>query len=59
MNTHEVIRAYAELASIQEACNVLIKARLLKHEDQVRLLRKFLDDRPEFKGAVAQAVKAT
>jgi len=47
---------YARLAEAHKALDTLVSLRLLTQDESVRLMRKFIDDRPEFKKHVAEAM---
>jgi hypothetical protein len=56
MNSNQLMAEYANLATLHDALAVLVGYKIITHEDRIRLTRKFMDDRPEFKEAVAKAM---
>ena len=56
MNGNALMAEYANLATLHDALAVLVGFKIISHEDRIRLTRKFMDDRPEFKEAVAKAM---
>lgn len=59
MNGNKLMAEYANLATLHDALAVLVGYNIINHEDRIRLTRKFMDDRPEFKAAVAKAMGGT
>lgn len=59
MTTVEVMAEYARLGQVHDACGLLVALKVISSEDRIRLTRKFMDDRPEFKEAVAKAMGGT
>lgn len=59
MNTVYLMAEYARLAQAHEALDMLVALKLITSDDRMRLMRKFLDDRPEFKQHVAEAMGGT
>ena len=56
MNTVQIMAEYARLADAHKAMDTLVVLRLITPDERMRLMRKFLDDRPEFKQHVAEAM---
>jgi hypothetical protein len=46
----------ARLNKVNEALEILVKAKLLDQVERIRLTRKYLNDRPEFKSAIQESV---
>ncbi len=56
MNAAKMLAEYANLATVHDALAVLVGFKIITQEDRIKLTRKFMDDRPEFKDAVQQAM---
>jgi hypothetical protein len=59
MNGNKLMAEYANLATLHDALAVLVGHKVITHEERIKLTRKFMDDRPEFKEAVAKAMGGT
>ena len=59
MNGNKLMAEYANLSTLHDALAVLVGFKIISHEDRIRLTRKFMDDRPDFKAAVAKAMGGT
>lgn len=59
MKPVEMMAEYARLGDVHRALGLLLVYGVITAEDQVRLTRKFMDDRPAFKAAVAKAMGAS
>lgn len=58
MNSTQMLAEYANLGTLHDALNVLVGYKIITPEQQVQFTRKFMEDRPEFKAAVQQAMNA-
>lgn len=56
MNTVALMAEYARLADAHDALAKLVALKVITPDEQIRLTRKFMDDRPEFKRHVAEAM---
>lgn len=58
MNGNKLLAEYANLATLHDALGVLVGYKVISDDDRIRLTRKFMDDRPEFRKAVEAAMNA-
>lgn len=56
MNTVRLMAEYAQLADAHKASDLLVALRIITRDEQIKMIRKFMDDRPEFKQHVAEAM---
>jgi hypothetical protein len=56
MNTVQLMAEYARLADCHNALATLVSLKVITADEQIRLTRKFMDDRPDFKQHVAEAM---
>jgi hypothetical protein len=58
MTGNQMLAEYANLGTLHDALGVLVGLKVISDEDRIRYTRKFMEDRPEFKEAVQQAMNA-
>jgi hypothetical protein len=58
LNGNKLMAEYANLATLHDALGVLVGLKIISADDRIRLTRKFMDDRPEFRDAVQEAMNA-
>lgn len=56
MTTVEIMAEYGRLGQLHDALGLLVALKIISDGDRIRLTRKFMDDRPAFKEAVAEAM---
>lgn len=58
MSGNKLMAEYANLASLHDALGVLVCLKVLSRDEQIKYTRKFMEDRPEFRKAVEEAMNA-
>jgi len=56
VNTVQIMAEYARLADVHKASDLLVAMHIISRDDQILMIRKFMDDRPAFKQHVADAM---
>ena len=49
---------YANLAELHDALGKLVALNIITRDEQVKYTRKFMEDRPQFRDAVQEAMNA-